>query len=167
MLIKIEGAAQALRALRALEPQTAKEVGREVAKIGRDIAARTTAPDVAMRNWRTTAAARPYRGSRQSSGGWPAYDIAKPKSARRGMEVRVTHLSAASAIYEYAGSKNGNGVDPRGAGFIQQLPPLVRMTSGPPGRYLRRSLAVSYADALRGIEQAADKAVDAVNRLMP
>lgn len=168
MFIKIEGAEQALKALRRMEPETAKQVGREVSKVGRMIVARTTAPDIAMRNWRTTDAVQPYAtGSRRASGGWPAYDIPKARSRRRGMNVTVSHDSAASAIYEYAGTRNRNGVRPAGAGFISQLPPLTHMSAGPAGRYLRRGLAASYAEALKGIEKAANDAADAVNRLMP
>lgn len=167
MLIKIEGAEKALQALRKMEPLTAREVGREVSGIGRMIASASTAPDVAMRNWRSTAAASPYRGSRQGSGGWPAYSIPRPRSRRRGMSVTVEHGTAASVIYEYAGVRNPYGRDGRGREFIDQLPPLTRMSAGPPGRYLRRGLALTYRQALDRMEKAANKAADAVNRLMP
>jgi hypothetical protein len=167
MLIKLEGADAALKALRQMEPLTAREVGKEITGVGKMIVARTNAPGIAMTNWRTTAAAQPYRGSRQGSGGWPAYDIGKARSARRGMNVTVSHSSAAGAIYEYAGVRNINGVSPAGAGFISQLPPLSRLSKGPAGRYLRRGLASVYPQALDRIEMAANKAADAVNRLMP
>jgi hypothetical protein len=40
------------------------------------------------------------------------------------------------------------------------------MAGGKQGRYLRRSLANNYGKAVEGIEKAANKAADAVNRLM-
>jgi hypothetical protein len=167
MLIKVTGADKALQALRKMEPLTAREVGREVTGIGQMIVGATTAPDSVMRNWRSTAAGRAYKGSRQGSGGWPAYQIPKARSRRRGMSVTVDHHSAASVIYEYAGVRNPYGRDGRGRSFIQQLPPLTRMSSGPPGRYLRRGLAMTYRRAIDKMEEATNKAVDAVNRLMP
>lgn len=169
MLIKIDGADQALKALRQMEPETAKLVGREVTKAGRIIARRATVPPVAMRNWRDVEAVRPYRGSRRASGGWPAYNVSKPSSrrARSAMTVTVSHTSAAGAIFEYAGIKNAQGVDPRGKGFIEQLPPLTTLSSGPPGRYIRRALALEYPNAMKQIEKAANDAAEAVNRLMP
>lgn len=167
MLVQVTGAGQALKALRRMEPETAKEVGREVSKVGRMIAGRANAPAIAMDNWRTFAATRPYRGSRSGSGGWPAYDIGKPTSRRRGMEVFVSHTSAAGAIFESAGIKNPYGVDPRGKGFIEQLPALPSMSSKRSGRYVRRALASVYPQVLEDLEAAANKAADAVNRLMP
>lgn len=167
MLVKVTGADQALKALRKMEPLTAREIGREVSAIGRMIVGRASAPAIAMNNWRTVSAAQPYQGSRSGSGGWPAYDIGKPRSRRRGMEVFVSHTSAAGAIYESAGIKNPYGVDPRGRGFINQLPALPNMSSKRSGRYLRRALAASYPKAIEDLDTAANKAADAVNRLMP
>lgn len=167
MLIQVTGADKALKALRQMEPLTAREVGREVSAVGRMIAGRASAPAIAMDNWRTFAASQAYRGSRSGSGGWPAYDIGKPRSSRRGMEVRVSHNSAAGAIYESAGTKNPYGVDPRGKGFINQLPPLPTMSSKRSGRYVRRALAASYPKVIEDLTAAANKAADAVNRLMP
>lgn len=167
MFIRVTGADQALRALRQMEPLTAREVGREVTSVGRMIAAATTAPDTAMRGWRTTAAGRVYKGSRQSSGGWPAYSMPRPSVARRGMNVTVGYNSVAAAIYEYAGTDNPRGLDGRGAQFISNLPALTRLSAGPNGRFLRRGLALTYRRALQQIEDATNKAVDAVNRLMP
>jgi hypothetical protein len=81
------------------------------------------------------------------------------------MEVIVGHNTAGGAIYESAGSKT-SGRDSRGRAFISYLPPLTSMAGGRQGRYLRRSLASNYAQAIEGIEKAANKAADAVNRLM-
>ena len=165
MLIRVEGMNNTLRALRQMEPLTAREVGREVIASGRVIAAGASAPGVALRNWRTYSAASPRSGSRQASGGWPAYDIGKPSVRRRGMNAIVGHTSAAGAIYESAGRVT-SGRDARGRSFIANLPPLTTMAGGKQGRYLRRSLANNYGKAVEGIEKAANKAADAVNRLM-
>lgn len=157
MFVKITGADTAMKALRQMEPLTARAVGREVSAVGRMIVAASTAPDVAMRNW----------SSKAGAGKFPAYNITKPTSRRSGMNVRVTHTSAAGAIYEYAGKTHPNGIKPAGRGFINQLPPLARPSSGPPGRYLRRALVMTYPRAMEQIEKAVQQAVDAVNRLMP
>jgi hypothetical protein len=165
MYVRIEGADSTLRALRQMEPQTAKEVGREITSVGRMIAGRASAPGIALRNWRTSAASRSYRGSRQGSGGWPAYEIGGVSVKRRGMDVTLGHFGAAGAIYESAGIRT-QGRDARGRAFISYLPPLPRMSSKRSGRYLRRALAAVYPQAIRDIEKAANKAADAVNRLM-
>lgn len=165
MFVRIEGADSTLRALRQMEPQTAKDVGREITKVGRMISGRASAPGIALTNWRTTDAARAYRGSRQNSGGWPAYSVGGVSVRRRGMSVTLAHFGAAGAIYESAGIKT-QGRDSRGRAFISHLPPLPRMSSKRSGRYLRRALATTYPQVLRDIETAANKAADAVNRLM-
>ena len=157
MFVEIRGADTALKALRQMEPLTARAVGREVSAVGRMIVAASTAPDVAMRNWSSSGGA----------GKFPAYRITKPTSRRSGMNVRVTHTSAAGAIYEYAGATHPNGIRPAGRGFINQLPPLTRPSSGPSGRYLRRALVMTYPRAMQQIEKAVQHAVDSVNRLMP
>ena len=167
MFIRVTGAEQALRALRQMEPLTAREVGREVSGIGRMIAAATTAPDIAMRGWGTTAGSSVYRGSRAGSGGWPAYSMPRPSVQRRGMAVTVGYNGVAAAIYEYAGRANPRGLDARGRQFISNLPPLTQLSAGPNGRFLRRGLAITYRRAIQQMEDATNKAVNAVNRLMP
>ena len=59
MMIRLTGADAALRALRTLEPETAKQVGRDIKKAGDGIAAhiRANAPkQPPMSGWRETAA---------------------------------------------------------------------------------------------------------------
>ncbi|MEX1026916.1 MAG: hypothetical protein WD049_02755 [Candidatus Paceibacterota bacterium] len=165
-MISVTGVNQTLKALRQLEPKTAKEVGQEVSKVGRTMARGANAPGIAMTGWRTSNAVKPYAGSRTVSGGWPAWPPTDATSRRRGMEVIVSHSSAAGMIYEAAGSVNPNGRSKRGAGFISQLPPLTKGGKRP-GRYLRRSVVQNYRQAYLDIEAAANKAADAVNRLMP
>lgn len=173
MLIEIEGADQALKALRKLEPETAKQVGREVSKIGRSLAGdiNSSVPSgLPMSGWKQTSGSRGARGNK----GWPAWSGIKASSRRRGMSVYVdsaSNPSAVAAIYESAGFKGGTSAN--GKRFIENLSrhgELVGMSTRSgrrSGRLARRALAESWPQIEKDIEKAANDAADAVNRLMP
>lgn len=171
--IRVEGADQAIRALRTLEPETAKQVGREISAVGKDIAAyiRTNAPtDPPMSGWREVAATR---GRTRGGAGWPAWAPISASSARRGTTVTVTMTGATAAIYESAGKVNPGGVSthPDGAQFIRNLSRhgrLVRSGGRPRvGRLAGKAIVEKYPEAIRQVQAACDRAVDAVNRRMP
>lgn len=175
MLIKIEGAEQALKALRKLEPETAKEVGREISKVGRSLASdiKSAAPVTQpMSGWKETNGLRGSRGGR----GWPAWSDISATSRRRGMEAKVTAVSsnpAIAAIYETAGFKGGRSR--AGQQFIANLNRGGDLTtvrsSGRgnrrDGRLAINSMVSAWARIERDVEKATDRATDAVNRLMP
>lgn len=170
MLIRVEGADKALRALRQMEPLTAKEVGREVSGIGKRIAAVARAnasggPPAS--GWVQTSGKRGSRGG----AGWPAWEPLSFKSARRGMTVRVTGTSPSGVIesmYETMGRET-KVKTPQGRQLIANMNntfgPVVR--AGKKAGRMRRIAAENYAQAEKDLESAVNKAVDAVNRLMP
>lgn len=175
MLIKIEGAEQALKALRQLEPETAKEVGREVSNVGKGLAARirSAAPVTQpMSGWVQTNGLRGSRGGR----GWPGWTPISAASRRRGMQVFVNAVSsdpAIASIYETAGFQGGRSR--AGKQMIANLnrgDGLTTVTARArggrrDGRLAIRTMVSQWAQIERDVETAANKAVDAVNRLMP
>ena len=172
--VRVEGADQAVRALRTMEPETAKQVGKEIAAVGRDLAAyiknaSPTSPP--MRGWRTSPPASPgkprSRGGGRGGSGWPAWAPASATSSRRGTTVRVTMTGTAAAIYESAG-KEGKIRSTSGQQFIDNLPALSVSGSRPRrGRIAGRAIVTQYPEAVRRIQAACDRAVDAVNRRLP
>jgi hypothetical protein len=181
MFVRIEGADEAIRALRTLEPTVAKEVGREVSSVGRMIAAHInanapTAPP--MRGWRTTASASPQRQSRGGQG-WNdmvTWSPIRATSSRRGMSVtiRTQSANAAAIIYESAGVKGGRksrgpGGSGDGALFIKNLEADQGLVQSGKykGRLGRAAVKANYGKALRQVQEACDKAVFEVNRRMP
>ena len=181
MYLRVEGADDALKALRTIEPTIAKEVGREISSVGRMVAAHinSNAPTSApMSGWRSSPAANPQRQSRGGKG-WDSQVTWSPiraTSSRRGMSVTIKTVSgnAAAIIYESAGIKGGRksrgiGGSGDGAQFIANLErhsPLVQ--SGKyQGRLGRAAIKANYREAIRQIEQACAKAVFEVNRRMP
>ena len=168
--VRIEGADKALRALRTMDPETAKQVGKEIKEAGQGIAAyiRGNAPgEPPMSGWRTTAA-----GSGRSRGGagWPAWAPIGAKVSRRGTSAIVTSTGASAAIFESAGSVNpGGATDPMGAQFIRNISRYGRLVQSgkKKGRLARAAVKQRYPQTLRDIQKACDKAVEAVNRRMP
>lgn len=171
--VQVKGADQAIRALRTMEPETAKQVGREIATVGKDIAAYILAEaptQPPMSGWRTIPAARPR--SRGASG-WPAWSGITAKSARRGTTVTVQMGGAVAAIYESAGKNGLDGLKshPDGGQFIRNLSRYNRLvTSGNrprTGRLAGKAIVNQYPEAIRRIQAACDRAVEAVNRRLP
>lgn len=172
MQISIQGADQALRALRVLEPETAREVGREISSVGAGLAAavRRSAPGQApMSGWKQTNGAR---GSRSGSG-WPGWSQIQATSRRRGMTALVTTSSTPGAIavmFESAGIRGGR--TNAGRQMIANLERSAKLvkTGGKrqySGRLGRRILSEEYPQIIEDIRAAAEKAVNRVNKLMP
>jgi|694.fasta_scaffold37031_7 hypothetical protein len=171
--VRVEGADQAVRALRTMEPETAKQVGKEISNVGRDLAAyiRANAPtQPPMSGWRETGAAR---GRTRGGAGWPAWAPISASSKRRGVSVTVNMTGAVAAIYESAG-KNGLGgisTHPDGGQFIRNLSRYGRLytSGGRPrsGRLAGKAIVTQYPEAIKRIQAACDRAVDAVNRRLP
>lgn len=179
--VKVVGADQALRALRTMEPETAKQIGRELSDVGRMLSAyiNATAPtDPPMRGWRTTPVSAPQKQSRGGKG-WNSdvtWSPIRARSSRRGTTVTVSTVSAniAAIIYESAGVAGGRKARGKpgsgdGAQFIANLEdsaPLVQ--SGKyQGRLARAAIKANYGQVLRDIEAACERAVYEVNRRMP
>ncbi len=173
--VKVVGADQALKALRTMEPETAKQVGKEVSSVGKRVAAaiRSAAPGGSpMTGWRETAATV---GRTRGGAGWPAWTNIGATSSRRGMEARIASTGATAAIYESAGAVTG-GRKMRGPGgsgdgrqFIENLErrqPIVQ-SGKKKGRLARKAIRDEYPQALADIRKACERAVDAVNRRMP
>lgn len=181
--VRVEGAQGVLKALRMMDAGLAKELGSEVASIGRRVRddARTNATNrpmtingTDMTGWRSGPPRRP-RGKRLSTGaysgevlsrggaGWPGWNEAiidaGIKSARRDLSVTVSMSDAAATIYEFAG-KESRGNSPQGRAFIRNLPPLPRDS----GRILVRALKANYAQANRDLRAVVDRAVAEFNR---
>jgi hypothetical protein len=185
MSVRIDGADQALRALRTMEPETAKQVAKEISSVGRMLAAyiNADAPSAPpMRGWRTKPTMNPHHKKPSRGGsGWDsdvAWSPIRARSARRGTSVVISTQSSnfSAIIYESAGVKGGRksrGAPGSGDGdqFIANLQrppygPLVQ--SGKyQGRLARRAIKQNYGQVLRDIEQACERAVIEVNRRMP
>lgn len=171
--VRVEGADQAIRALRTMEPETAKQVGREISKVGKDLAAyiRDNAPtDPPMSGWRESGA---VRGRTRGGSGWPAWAPIGATSSRRGTSVTVQMTGAVAAIYESAGKNGLNGLSthPDGGQFIRNLSRHGRLytSGGRPrtGRLAGKAIVTQYPEAIRRIQEACDRAVEAVNRRLP
>ena len=175
--VRIVGADQAIKALRTMEPETAKQVGREISGVGKDIAAyiKSHAPSgPPMTGWRTSPPTRP-RGARVKRGGrggsgWPAWEPITASSSRRGTTATVRMPGASANIFEVAG-RVSSGNDPQGAQFIRNLSRHGRLytSGGRPrvGRLAGKAIVEKYPEAIRQVQAACDKAVAAVNRRMP
>lgn len=172
--VRIVGGDQAIRALRTMEPETAKQIKRQISEVGNDLAAyiknaSPTSPP--MRGWRTSPPVTPGKPRSRKGGrggaGWPAWEPASATSRRRGTDVIVTMVGTAAAIYESAG-KEGKIKSTSGQAFINQLPALTVSGRRPRrGRIVGRAIVTQYPEALRRIQAACDRAVDEVNRRLP
>ncbi len=174
LTVRVVGADQAIKALRTMEPETAKQVGREISTVGKDIAAyiKNAAPtSPPMSGWRTVAPARPgparSGGGGRGGAGWPAWAPIGASSARRGTRVIINMTGAVAAIYESAG-KEGNIKSTSGRQFVDNLPALSVSGSRPRrGRLAGRAIVTQYPEAIRRVQIACDRAVEAVNRRLP
>ena len=169
MSVKVEGADQALKALRTMEPETAKQVAKEIKDAGQGIAAyiRGNAPGPPMTGWRTQDA---VQGRTRGGAGWPAWSSIGASVSRRGTSVVIASTGASAAIYESAGAVNPGGrTQPMGAQFINNLSLHGRLVQSgkKKGRLARAAVKQLYPQTLRDIQRACDRAVDAVNRRMP
>ena len=172
MMIKVEGANQTLRALRTLEPETARQVGREIKKAGDGIAAyiRGNAPsEPPMSGWREVAA---MRGRTRGGAGWPAWAPIGASVSRRGSSVIISSTGASAAIFESAGAVNPRGVSsphPDGEQFIRNISRYGRVVQSgkKKGRLARAAVKQLYPQTLRDVERACERATEAVNRRMP
>lgn len=170
MTVKVVGADQALRALRTIEPSVAREVGRDLTKIGRmyqDAVEKATPSGAGSSNWRATSGARGSRGG----AGWPAWSDLSFRTSRRGMTVFVTGTSASPAIasmYETMG-RNTRVRTKSGAQLIKLMNEkfgAVAKSGSKVGRF-RRIAGEHYAEAVKQIDEACARAVAEVNRRMP
>lgn len=169
--VRIEGADEALKALRVLEPTVAREVGKEVSKIGAALAAavRSVAPtEPPVSGWRGTSGASGSRGG----AGWPAWSQVQASSTRRGMTARVRTSSNPPAIASLAESL-GRGTRWKTRAGLNLVAyartrwsPIVK-SGRKEGRVARAAIAQEYPEAMRDLQKAVDKAVEAVNRRMP
>lgn len=169
--VRVEGADQALKALRTMEPETAKQVAKEIKSAGSSIAAyiRGNAPSgPPMRGWRTEFAQRP-RGTQR---GWPAWAPIGASVSRRGTSVVVASTGASAAIYESAGAVNPGGrtnPHPPGGLFVNILQGhgQIVQSGKKRGRLARKAVKETYPQTLADIQKACNRAVEAVNRRMP
>lgn len=169
MQLSIRGADQALRALRVLEPETAREVGREISTVGAGLAAavRRSAPGQApMSGWKQTNGARGSRGG----SGWPGWSQIQATSRRRGMTALVTTSSTPGAIavmFESAGIRGGR--TNAGRQMIANMDRSAKIVKAGKysGRLGRRIISEEYPQIIEDIRAAAEKAVNRVNKLMP
>ena len=164
--VRVEGADQALRALRVLEPTVARKVGREIGKVGADLAAeiRNRAPSQA-----------PVSGWRATPSGWPAWTSVQSTHQRRGANVVVNTRSGSdnriAGMVEFIGNATKIKSE-RGAVlsrmFNERLGGTVPLKNrNSPGRLTYRVLNERYSGIVEEIKRACDDAVAEVNRRMP
>ncbi len=189
MYVKVTGTSNALRALRQLDPELAKEIGKDLAAAGRTIAndAKALIPsEPPMRNWRTTPAGRP-RGRQSREGvmtsqvsrggrGWPEWTGQKYRASlrtrRRQFELTIDSArDPAGMIYELAGTKGGRGRNsagsPQGRQFIANLSPVRSSTAGRrSSRAMVQSLKRNYRGTRTKLEQATDRTMTRLQRLL-
>lgn len=169
MMVRLTGVDAVLQGLRKLEPETAKEVAKDIKKAGDGIAAyiRQKAPsDPPMSGWREDLPARP----RGTSRGWPAWAPIGASVSRRKTSVIVTSTGASAAIFESAGAVNPGGVtSPMGAQFVRNVSRHGRLVQSgkKKGRLARAAVKELYPQTLADVQKACDRAVDAINRRMP
>lgn len=170
-MVRLTGADAVLQGLRKLEPETAKEVAKDIKKAGDGMAAyiRQNAPSASpMRGWRDELPARP----RGTARGWPAWAPIGASVSRRKTSVVVTSTGASAAIYESAGAVNPGGrtnPHPPGELFVNILQGDKRLVQSgkKKGRLARAAVKELYPQTLADIQKACDRAVDAINRRMP
>ena len=186
--ITVAGLAGTLKALNKLDPQVAKEIGKELNLAGRVIRdeAKTLVPQTPsprMRNWRTTQP-RNRQGRRRADGtidsskassfpNWNPMSSKKSiRSSRREFVLTIQSKNdAALEVYELAGTKGGKrgSGSPQGRAFLNLLPAVnlntqKRITHG---RVMRRALRNHYPQTRLKIMDAAYRAALYVQRSMP
>ena len=169
--LRIEGGDAALKALRVMEPTVARQVGKDVTKIGLALAAavRSIAPtEPPVSGWREASGASGSRGG----AGWPAWSQVQASYTRRGMTARVRTSSNPTAIASFAESL-GRGTEWKTRAGLN-LVAYARMRWSPivksgrkEGRVARAAIAQEYPEAMRDLQRACDRAVAEVNRRMP
>jgi len=169
--VRVEGAEQALRALRTLEPTVAREVGREVGKVGVNLAA-------AIRMIAPTSP--PLLGTKvpprwTAAGGGPrniGWAPIQTSNARRGMAVRVTTLSNPPAVASFAESlgRGTKAETPAGRHLVAMARKnwsAIVKSGKKEGRVARAAIAAEYPQIMSDLRAACDKATAEVNRRMP
>jgi len=170
--VRVVGADQALKALRSLEPTVARQVGRDISNVGRDIMAeaQSLAPSKPpVSGWVETSGARGSRGG----AGWPGWAPVQTSFRRRGTTVIVTTNSNPPAIASFAESL-GRGTKAKtdaGRKLVEMAnsdrwSPIVK-SGKKEGRVARAAIANKYPEVMAQLQRACDKAVDEVNRRMP
>jgi hypothetical protein len=167
--VEIAGSSEALKALRVLEPTVAREVGRDVTKVGQRIAAamQATTPPLPASRWVATSGARGSRGG----AGWPAWQPITYRVMRRDLTVRVLGTSSdpsIAAMFETMGRET-RVKTLQGRQLIANMNEAAGEVakSGKKRGRARRVAGEQYASAIRDIQAAVDKAVSEVNRRMP
>lgn len=169
--VRVVGADQALRALRSLEPTVARQVGRDISNVGRDIMAeaQSLAPDSPpVSGWVATSGARGSRGG----AGWPAWAPVQTSFRRRGTTITVQTNSSPPAIASFAESLGRGQKAKTDAGrrlvamARERWSPIVK-SGKKEGRVARAAIANKYPEVMANLKAACDKAVDEVNRRMP
>lgn len=170
MKVRVVGGDEAIKALRIMEPATAREVAKEVSKVGKMLVAAmnaTTPSNSPSSHWAATSGSRGARGG----AGWPAWSPLSYRSRRSGMTVYVNGTAANSAIpamFETLGRRTSVKTK-AGEQFIKNMDaaagPVVQ--SGKKKGRARRVAGENYAAAFKAVKDATDRAVDEVNRRMP
>lgn len=186
--VTVAGLAGTLKALNKLDPEVAKQIGKELNLAGRVIRdeAKTLLPQTPsprMRNWGRNEPKRRL-GRRNSDGtikagsssGFPAWNPAASKksirSSRREFVLTIQSKNdAALEVYELAGTKGGKrgSGSPQGRSFLNLLPavPLNTAKRITHGRVMRRALRNHYPQTRLKIMDAAYRAALYVQRSMP
>lgn len=190
--VNLAGMAGTLNALRKLDPEVAKGIGKELNLAGRKIRDDAkgmfpSEPSPRMRNWKGTPSKRP-QGRRDSSGkikvgtfsyngSFPPFVPEKAKksirSSRREFVMTIQSQDPTLSVFELAGTRGGKGRgssgSPQGRWFMSLLP-ATKLNSGKKlvhGRIMRRALRDNYANTRIAIAEAAYKAAFYVQRRMP
>lgn len=165
MAVRLQGAIALRKALRAFEPDLAKETTKEMGKALKPIVQKARgflpAESLIISNWRKTTAHENWR--------FPTYDYTKAKAGIRYKTTpsrpnskgfvslaQVLNKSAAGAIYETAGRKNPNSV------FVTNLAAKsMGVTAGSGkmmGRVIFRAWEEDHGKAQDGVIRAIEKA---------
>lgn len=179
MYVKVEGTKNVLRALGMLDPDLAKEIGKELSDVGRKIGsdARALVPtQPPLSGWGVTGTSNPRRnalGNTTRGGqGWPAWTGQKYassiRSSRRQTNLTVkSTATAAASIFEVAGSVT-NGRTAAGRAFVRNLQaryPVSRTTRGRlRSRAMIRSMQINYVPARASLTKAVERAANELQR---
>lgn len=187
--LTVAGLAGTLKALNKLDPEVAKQIGKELNLAGRVIRddAKSLVPETPsprLRNWgrnepKRRLGRRRADGTIDSSkktGPFPAWNPMSSKnsirSSRREFVLTIqSKKDAALSVYELAGTKGGKrgSGSPQGRAFLNLLPAVnlntqKRITHG---RVMRRALRNHYPQTRLKIMDAAYRAALYVQRSMP
>ena len=169
--VRIVGADEAIKALRSLEPTVARQVGRDISDVGRDLMAeaQSLAPDSPpVSGWVATNGARGSRGG----AGWPGWAPVQTSFRRQGTTIKVQTNSNPPAIASFAESLGRGQKAKTEAGrklvemANERWSPIVK-SGKKEGRVARAAIANKYPEVMASLKKACDKAVEEVNRRMP